>query len=81
MVIGLLIYLIILATAVPAGYFLNWLCDDELKKGRNWFLLIVFASLLLILLIVFFYRSFSLIMSFLYLVILGLIAWHGGANK
>jgi sugar phosphate permease len=45
--IEVLIYLVILATAVPVGYLLANLCSDELQKDRKYLLRI--SEILLIL--------------------------------
>jgi len=36
---------LILLTAIPAGFLLAWLTKEELKDGRKWFKLIIALSL------------------------------------
>ena len=36
---------LILLTAIPAGFLLAWLTKEELKDGKKWFKLIIAVSL------------------------------------
>lgn len=39
--------LILLVLAIPVGYLISWMCEDELVSGRKWFRLIVIFSIAL----------------------------------
>lgn len=50
--------IIILALAVPAGYLIAWMARDELVSGKEWFRLLVIASIALAALFWFFGISY-----------------------
>lgn len=40
----MIIKIIILILAIPAGFFVSYLARDELVQGRNWFLALIILS-------------------------------------
>jgi hypothetical protein len=78
MVIEIVLYLLLLATSLPVGLFLAWLCDDELIKDRKYFSLFSYFLLLITILLFFFYFKISLILALVYLIfILGILIRRG----
>ncbi len=62
---------ITLILSIPAGYWIAWLCRDELIDGRKWFRLVIVVSILLT--VIFFLLgnySVALTMSFIFIVTL-----------
>ncbi len=43
----MILEIIILILAIPAGYLIAWLSHDELKAGRKWFKALVILSIIL----------------------------------
>ena len=81
MVIEFIIYFAILLTALPVGWFLAWLCKDELVSDRKWF---YYALELVIAVLVgdlIFYRNLSVILSLIYFAIMILVMIHLGKNR
>jgi len=68
--------LIILISAFPLGYLLAYLCRDELKQGRKWFILLFVVSLVASLIVAFlnFEFKFSIILTLFYICIISLIS-------
>lgn len=65
-------YLAILLLALPSGYLLSRLCDDELREGRKWFKIITIISLVLGGILIF----FNIVVSFslLFLAIVSIVS-------
>jgi len=42
MVIKIILSVLVMLTAVPAGLFLAWLCKDELVKCRKYFIAMIY---------------------------------------
>jgi len=70
MLIEVIIYIILLATALPVGAYLAKLCDDELVKDRRYFRLMSYTFLILALIFLIFYDNSSIILSLIYMVLL-----------
>ena len=51
MAMTILLSIIILLTAIPVGWLLAWLFNDELVDGKKWFYVILY-SLVIILIVV-----------------------------
>lgn len=68
-----LIYLLILATSLPVGWFLAWLCDDELKNDRRYFFIFIWGLLLLSVFFLIFYFKEAFIFSLIYMVLIVVI--------
>jgi len=78
----MLIYLIlILATSIPVGLFLAYLCRDELVPGRKWFKILSIVSLFLALILLLFYRKPEIILTLIYICITSLISLYLSYNK
>jgi F0F1-type ATP synthase assembly protein I len=76
MVLEILIYSLILVSAIPVGFFLAYLCDDEVKEGKKWFKLISFILILLILASFFVSYGTPVILSLVYFLIVTLISLY-----
>jgi hypothetical protein len=64
---------IIVATALPVGYLLAYLCGDELVPGRKWFFSLMIVSLVLILGLLIFYRNSAMILTLAYIFVVSLL--------
>ena len=42
----MIIEIIILILALPAGYLIAWMAKDELKNGRKWFRILIILSII-----------------------------------
>ena len=71
---GILINILILATAIPVGLLLAALTKEELAPGKKWFKL--FSAILVVLIIVGGFLSWSIpiVLSLIYLLIMVLIS-------
>jgi len=81
MVIKLLLYALILITAFPAGYFLAWLCKEELVDGRKWFKIINYCLFVILISLLIFYRNISIIFTVIYMIIVVFVSLLEGKNK
>jgi len=81
MIITILLNIFILLTAVPAGYFLAWLCKDELVDGRKWFKIILYCLFVILIGVLIFYRSLNVILAVVYMIIVTFIALWKGKDK
>lgn len=70
MLIEVIIYIILLATALPVGVYLSNLCDDELVKDRRYFRFMSYALLIMALIFLIFYNNSSIIFTLIYMVLL-----------
>lgn len=70
MIIEGIIYIVILATAIPVGLFLSSLCEDELVKDRRYFRLMSYFLLIMALLFSVFYGKTSIVLTLVYMVFL-----------
>lgn len=43
----MIVEILVLIAAIPAGFILAWLARDELVEGREWFRIIIIASVVL----------------------------------
>lgn len=59
--LGWLIISISLLLSIPVGFWIAWLCRDELIQGRIWFKLIILLSILVIILAYFYSKPVILI--------------------
>jgi len=73
--------ILILASSIPAGYILAYLCIDELVSGRKWFKLLALVSFILALVLLFFYRNLTLIFTSAYIFIVSLISYIKSKDK
>ena len=75
------IIVIILASSIPVGYILAYLCRDELVSGRKWFKFISLVLAISIILLLIFYRNSVLILSLIYMGIVSLISYLKSYDK
>jgi len=66
--IQILLVILILILAFPAGYLLAWLCKDELVQGRKWFKLLALISTILAVIFLFFNLTISFTLVFISIV-------------
>lgn len=77
-----LLYVVIMATALPAGWLLAWLCHDELVDGKKWFYIIFYGLIALLIASLLFYRKLSAILSLAYMMIITIISlWKANDKK
>lgn len=79
--VKILFNILILLTAIPAGYVLAWLCKDELVDGRKWFRIILTCLSIVLILILIFYRDLNAILAIVYMIIVTFIAILLGKDK
>ena len=75
----ILLTILVLVLAFPAGYLLAYLCKDELIDGRKWFKLLALLSTLLVIVFLFFNLIVMLIETnriVLFVEILEFILWE-----
>jgi len=72
--IEVILYLILLGFGIPVGFFLAWLCSDEVKNWRRRFLLIALVSLILVAFVFFsdFIYKIPVIVSLLFIVVVNI---------
>ncbi len=63
-------------SSIPAGFFLVYLCDDEVIYGKKWFKLIVVILIAMILGSFLFYYDLPIILSLVYFLIVTLISLY-----
>jgi ABC-type antimicrobial peptide transport system permease subunit len=76
----ILLTLMTLILAIPAGYLLAYLTKDELKQGRKWFKLLAILSLILGIIFSFFNLTISLSLAFIFIVSF-ISYWKSGHEK
>jgi len=81
MLIKILLNIFLLITAIPVGYFLAWLCKDELVDGRKWFKIILVCLFVCLVLFLIFFRNMNAILSVSYMIIVTFIAFMKGQDK
>jgi hypothetical protein len=70
MIIEVILYMVILATAWPCGIYLAHLCDDELVKDKIYFRLISYFLLVISIVFLIFYDKTGIVLSLVYMVFL-----------
>jgi hypothetical protein len=80
MVLKLLLNILLIITAIPAGWFLAWLCKDEIIF-RKWFYILFYLSLFMVLMLIILARPIYEILTCVYLVIILVIALIKGKDK
>ncbi|MBM3247463.1 hypothetical protein FJZ17_02910 [Candidatus Pacearchaeota archaeon] len=76
----LLLNILLMLTAIPVGWFLAWLCKDEIVY-RKWFYILFYLCLALILLILILKRPIYELLTCIYFIILLVIALIKGKDK
>jgi len=79
--IGVLIYAVILLSALPVGWVLAWLCKEELVDGKKWFKLMIVSFIVLggVSFIVF--RDLPIALSLGYMVLVTGVSLFKGNDK
>ncbi len=80
MVIDLIAYFVMLVLAFPIGYWLAYLCKDELVKGREWFRRLMVWSFVLAL-VSFIFWTFVMGLSFMFILIVAGVSYHKSRDK
>jgi hypothetical protein len=81
--IGVLVAVLGLLLAFPAGWLLAYLCRDELVIYRNWFKAIILISFITSVIIAFinFKEKWTIIFSLMFLIIISGISLFKGFDK
>ena len=79
--IEILIYLVVLLTALPIGLMLAWLCKEELVDGRKWFNLMIISFILLGIISFVVFRDMPIVLSFSYMVLITGVSLYKGKDK
>ncbi|MBI2451902.1 hypothetical protein HYV50_02365 [Candidatus Pacearchaeota archaeon] len=72
--------IIILVLAFPAGYIIAWLCNDELVKGRKWFIFLIALSFI-VEIISFVKNNLQIALTSLFIIIVSLISLFKSYDK
>ena len=78
--IDIIFYIVILATAVPVGMLLAWLCKDELRKDRKYFIILAYFFTVVLLAIALIYFRISFILTLIYAILILLILIYYSKN-
>jgi ABC-type Fe3+ transport system permease subunit len=70
----LILAVLALLTAVPAGLLIAWLTQEELRAGRKWFKTMAFGSVLGVVAGVFL-KEYALMLTFAYIGVVSGISW------
>lgn len=65
----LILTILILLTAIPAGYLIAWMAKEELKPGKMWFKILVLGGILGAIIGVFL-RQYVLALTFAYMALM-----------
>jgi hypothetical protein len=69
----IIFYLAILATSLPVGLLLAWLCEDELVNDRKYFFAMMWLALLIMIVNFLFFFNPAIIFSLFYFILVMLI--------
>lgn len=75
-IIWVIIYLAVLATSLPAGRLLAWLCEDELLKDRKYFIMLAYFLIIAALGFIILYFDVSIVFSIVYMLLILLVMLH-----
>src|SRR3989344_2604076 len=78
--IDIIFYIVILATTVPVGMLLAWLCKDELRKDRKYFIILAYFFTVVLLAIALIYFRISFILTLIYAILILLILIYYSKN-
>lgn len=75
--------ILVLLTGFPVGYFLAYLCRDELVKDRKWYMALGILSLAVSLVLAFlnYSKKIEVILTLFYMAIVAFIAIHKSYDK
>ena len=77
-----ILYVLILLTAIPVGWALAWLTKDELVVGRKRFFRIIYILLVILVVLILIWREVPVLLSLVYLIIITSISlWKSGDKK
>lgn len=77
-----ILYALILATSIPAGLLLAWLCDDELAVFRRYLIITVYCIAILAVLLSVIAFNMPIILSLVYsAIVLGIMIKKGCKKK
>jgi hypothetical protein len=77
----IILMVVILATAFPAGYLLAYLCRDELKNGRKWFRAVGLICVVLVWGLIFLWNNIAVIGTLAYIGIVACISLIKSSDK
>lgn len=75
-----MLVVVLILLSIPAGYWIAWLCRDELIMGRRWFKAIVILSVLLGLMFLF-YNRIEIALMMLFVLIVSFISYKKSFDK
>jgi len=76
----MIIEIILLVLAIPAGFLLAWMAKDELKAGREWFWALIFISIFLSSMFLY-YEIIYASLTCLFIAIVSLISLFKGRKR
>jgi uncharacterized protein YybS (DUF2232 family) len=77
-VISVVLYVILVASILPVGLLLAWLCQDELIKDKKYFFAMIYVSLAAMIIVYIFYFNASVIFALAYFIFILLILIRKG---
>jgi hypothetical protein len=81
MIIQIVLYVLILATAFPIGLLLASLTREELEPGRKWFFIILYSMVGFIVVLLVIKRHIPSILAIVYMAIVVWVSILKGKNK
>lgn len=78
--IKVLLDIVLLLTAIPVGYFLAWLCKDEIIY-RKWMNLILYCLIIVGIVYSLIYFDINIILAFIYMIIITLVSIYKSKDK
>lgn len=79
-ILSAILYLLAMATAIPVGLFLAWLCDDEIVDGQKWFRIILYFLVLVGIVFLFVYQNIPMLLSLVYMIIVTCVSIFKGRD-
>jgi hypothetical protein len=79
-ILKLILNLLVLLTSLPVGYFLAWLCKDEIIY-RKWMFIIFYSFIFVFLICFIFVDSLSILFSLIYMILVTIVSITKSKNK
>ena len=74
MVMEVVLYALLLITAIPIGRLLSWICEEEMVLGKKWFKVILGVLIVGFGVSLVFYREIAVLMTLGYMIIVTLVS-------
>ncbi len=77
----LVLNIIVMLTALAAGWLLAWLCKDELVPDRKWLLTVFYCLVAAFAIFFFLYSSQIILLGLAYMIVVVAVMMYLGYNK